>query len=90
MLKPEIAAYDDSGTVFGSIGKKQLGGIAFVAPDDRVIAAFDGLAGPVDARIRIALEQADTLAALRDTLLPKLISRELRISDAEALVEEAA
>jgi len=90
VLKPEIAAYDDSGTVFGSIGKKQLGGIAFVAPDDRVIAAFDGLAGPVDARIRIALEQADTLAALRDTLLPKLISRELRISDAEALVEEAA
>lgn len=27
-----------------------------------------------------------TLAALRDTLLPKLISGELRISDAESLV----
>ena len=33
-------------------------------------------------------KQAHTLAALRDTLLPRLISGELRIPDAERLLEE--
>ena len=33
--------------------------------------------------------QSRTLAALRDTLLPKLISGELRLPEAEKLAEEA-
>jgi len=34
--------------------------------------------------------EIETLASLRDTLLPRLISGQLRLPDAEALVEEAA
>jgi type I restriction enzyme S subunit len=34
-------------------------------------------------------EQIATLAALRDTLLPKLLSGEIRIPEAEQTVEEA-
>ncbi len=33
-------------------------------------------------------EQSRTLAALRDTLLPKLISGALRVKDAERFLEE--
>jgi type I restriction enzyme S subunit len=40
-------------------------------------------------RIKTNLFQAQTLATLRDTLLPRLISGQLRLPDAEALAEEA-
>jgi type I restriction enzyme S subunit len=33
--------------------------------------------------------ESDTLMTLRDTLLPKLLSGELRVRDVESLVEEA-
>jgi len=35
-------------------------------------------------------EDSDTLAALRDTLLPKLMSGELRVPDAEKLAASRA
>ena len=41
-------------------------------------------------RFAVNLKQAETLTSLRDTLLPRLISGQLRLPDAEALVEEAA
>ena len=36
-----------------------------------------------------AKQSARTLATLRDTLLPRLISGQLRLPEAEALLEEA-
>jgi len=36
-------------------------------------------------RIRENLKQAQTLATLRDTLLPRLISGQLRLPEAEAI-----
>lgn len=42
------------------------------------------------ARIENNLAESATLAALRDTLLPKLVSGELRVSEAKALVEAAS
>ncbi len=44
------------------------------------------MAMPVD-RIVWAIHESRTLAALRDTLLPKLISGELRVKDAEKFME---
>jgi type I restriction enzyme S subunit len=48
---------------------------------------FGKLAPPLFARARTATEESRTLAALRDTLLPKLISGELRIKDAERFIK---
>jgi type I restriction enzyme, S subunit len=42
------------------------------------------------AQIWGLVEQSSTLAALRDTLLPKLISGELRLQEAERVVESVA
>ena len=53
------------------------------------MGAFTEIARPLYARARVAREEAETLAALRDTLLPKLISGELRVGDANRLVETA-
>ena len=44
----------------------------------------------VDSRIEAIELETRTLAALRDTLLPKLISGELRVREVERLVEKGA
>jgi type I restriction enzyme S subunit len=59
-----------------------------VCPSTRLIDAFTAVAKPIFDRINRNLEQSRTLAALRDTLLPKLLSGELRIPEAEKMVEE--
>ena len=59
-------------------------------PPVEILNAFDQRISPIfDKRQGCALE-SETLSALRDTLLPKLISGELRVKDAERLVSEAA
>jgi type I restriction enzyme S subunit len=42
---------------------------------------------PLFVRARAATEEGRTLAALRDTLLPKLLSDEIRVKDAERFIE---
>lgn len=51
---------------------------------------FNEVAGAFLAKIRAGAEQAQTLPHLRDTLLSRLISGQLRLPEAEAPVEEAA
>ncbi len=55
-------------------------------PSDDVLAAFEDQVSPAFTRQQSAATEADTLAALRDTLLPKLISGVLRVPDAERIV----
>lgn len=55
-------------------------------PDDGVITKFNELVMPVFSQILANQKQADNLAQLRDILLPKLLSGELRIPDAEAVL----
>ncbi|QLQ24122.1 MAG: hypothetical protein HZT41_03885 [Dechloromonas sp.] len=54
-----------------------------VAPSDNVLSAFDEIAAPIDQRIVENEEQMRILATLRDTLLPRLISGQLRLPEAE-------
>ncbi|MFA7607562.1 MAG: restriction endonuclease subunit S [Rhodocyclaceae bacterium] len=77
------------GSVFDTITRDTLSGVVTVHPEKSVISAFEGLLAPVMGRIRENLKQARTLAALRDTLLPRLISGQLRLPEAEALIEES-
>ena len=51
--------------------------------------AFRRAVRPMFARASEAAAETRTLAALRDSLLPKLISGELRIQDGERLIEKA-
>jgi type I restriction enzyme S subunit len=60
-----------------------------VQPRADVLRGFTHVAHPVFVRIAAARAQSATLAALRDALLPKLISGELRIADAEKIVGRA-
>ncbi|RLC12992.1 MAG: restriction endonuclease subunit S [Deltaproteobacteria bacterium] len=54
--------------------------------DSLLFHEFSKIVAPIFHRIRVAMEQSRTLAAIRDTLLPRLISGELRLLDAERIV----
>jgi len=57
-------------------------------PADGVLKAFHGLVGPLRDRIAHKQRQNHRLAGLRDTLLPKLLSGEIVLPEAEAIAEE--
>ncbi|MGZ8160230.1 MAG: restriction endonuclease subunit S, partial [Methylobacter sp.] len=76
------------GSVFDTITRDTLAGVNVIYPNKSVISAFENLLSPLMERIKENLKQAQTLTTLRDTLLPRLISGQLRLSDAEALIEE--
>ena len=71
----------------GAINKKQFEGLRWLSPPDDLVNEFDKIAIPLDERIEKNILETATLVALRDTLLPKLISGELRVPDAKKLVE---
>ncbi|MEA2015035.1 MAG: restriction endonuclease subunit S [Thermodesulfobacteriota bacterium] len=60
-----------------------------LVPSDKVLSAFDEQIEPLFQKIDANDNESLALATLRDTLLPKLISGELRVPDAEKFVEEA-
>jgi len=86
-LQRELKEYEHTGTVFGAINKGQFQALKVTDPDPRVVEAFDTISVSMDARIRSNTAASRTLAGLRDTLLPKLISGEIRVPAAERLVE---
>jgi type I restriction enzyme S subunit len=78
-----------SGTTFAEISKAAFRPIPAIQPSDFVMQKFHEFMAPIYERVLISSKEMDTLAELRDTLLPKLISGELRIPDAEKFLEEA-
>ena len=83
MLKPKFELYDSEGTVFGSINKKDFQALPVINASNDVLQAFDALASALDNKIVSNEEQIRSLASLRDTLLPRLISGRLRLPEAE-------
>jgi len=59
-----------------------------VLPSPSLLMKFDAVSRALDERVHACSQQSRTLAALRDTLLPKLISGALRVKDAERFLEE--
>lgn len=76
------------GSVFDTITQETFSAVSLSYPPREVILAFDGAVFPLMERIKENLTQAQTLAVLRDTLLPRLISGQLRLPAVEALTEE--
>ena len=58
------------------------------APES-ILEAFSAAASSLVDRIEAARKQSSKLVSLRDTLLPKVISGELRIKDSESAMEVA-
>jgi type I restriction enzyme S subunit len=76
--------------VFDTITRDTLAGVSVVVPPSELVEHFENGVGPSLDRIRAGLLEARTLANARDALLPKLISGELRVQDAERFLETAS
>jgi type I restriction enzyme S subunit len=71
------------GSVFSTITRQTFEAIQRPVPPPGVLASFEESVAVWFDSILSSVEESRTLAQLRDTLLPKLISGELRVSDAE-------
>lgn len=72
--------FEAEGTVFGSISKKDFHNIRHVIPLVMVVTAFERFAAPIEEKIAINDHESHSLASLRDSMLPKLISGEVRVN----------
>ena len=68
---------------------EQIANIRIIAADDEAIKKFSIFAEPMMQKLLHNRYQSRTLTQLRDTLLPKLISGELRIKDIDRITETA-
>ena len=78
-----------SGSTFLEISKGAFREVEVLRPDETLLSAFEKVATPLFDRIESGVRESATLAALRDFLLPKLMSGEIRVEDAEKLAGEA-
>jgi type I restriction enzyme S subunit len=77
-----------SGTTFAEISKAAFRPIPLLVPSEQVARLFSDKAQTLYERVVSTMRQSTLLAATRDALLPKLISGEIRIPDAEKMLEE--
>ena len=77
-----------AGSVQANMNAKVIVGAELVVPPHAVMRAYIDAVLPLRQKLVSNLSESRTLAALRDTLLPKLISGKLRVKDAEKFVEK--
>jgi type I restriction enzyme S subunit len=79
----EIEMLGEGSTGQTELSRARLGCLQVLVPPRQILDQFDAKARPLLDAIFANTEEGTTLAQLRDTLLPKLISGDLRIADAE-------
>ena len=77
------------GSTFAEISKKTFRAVSVIVPQRAILVMYERLSRPLHERLVINVKEAVALAALRDTLLPKLISGAIRVPDAERALESA-
>lgn len=77
------------GGVFDTITRDTLASVRMVEPPPRVAEVFAAAVRPLFEQMQTGVERVATLTSLRDTLLPRLISGQLRLPEAQAQVEES-
>lgn len=80
-LKKQLDVFNGEGTVFGSINRNSLNEMPVLIPLSEKLDEFEALVAPMDAAIRNNYDEICRLEQLRDSLLPKLMSGELDVSD---------
>ncbi|MFM5576448.1 restriction endonuclease subunit S [Aeromonas sp. 602200] len=93
LFSDELIAYADrlsNGAKMPRINWKDLAAYEVAIPPSEVAEQFYILIEPMIARMLANVEQAQTLANLRDTLLPRLISGQLRLPDTEQQLKDLA
>lgn len=80
-LKKQLDVFNGEGTVFGSINRNSLNDMPIFIPSDDILDEFERIVAPMDLTIRNNYDENCRLQDIRDTLLPRLMSGELDVSD---------
>ncbi len=87
MQSQNLTAYI-TGAVQLKINQGNMNRIPFLNAGSKINEKFEAIINPFYEKLRSITEESQNLVKIRDTLLPKLMSGEVRIPDAEVLVEE--
>ena len=81
LLKVSFAKEDviGNGSIFNSVGKDELARFPIYLADDALVERFEAVASPMDEQLRTLHLSTERLIAMRDALLPRLISGKLRV-----------
>ena len=82
-MKPIFDSFNGEGTVFGSINKKSLENLSVVIPTYNIIESYNQIVSNLDYQVKNLVKESRRLAEIRDTLLPRLMSGELKINEIE-------
>jgi type I restriction enzyme S subunit len=82
-MQPTIEAMGEGSTGQTELSRSKLGDLMVLVPPPSVLDAFDVVLKPLQERIACNAIQSQTLSVFRDTLLPRLISGQLRLPEAE-------
>ena len=80
-LREQLNVFNGEGTVFGSINRDALNSMPVDIPPKEIMDQFEDIVAPMDAAIRNNYDEICRLQAMRDSLLPRLMSGELDVSD---------
>ena len=84
----ERLAHLADGAAYPAVSNEIILATICVNPPNKLLLKFHSIVSPLMAKLEIASDESMCLSELRDTLLPKLISGELPIPDAEKFLEE--
>jgi len=84
----DYSTLSSTSSIADAVNSKTVKAIPILVPSADVVTAFEKIVGVLFERIKTVQQQAQTLVNLRDTLLPRLISGQLRLPEAEAMIEE--
>lgn len=88
-LRPEIIGMASGGSVTPNLNKGDFSHIKVIHPSNALMCSFDKNVRSLFDKILSNEDENQILTELRDTLLPKLMSGEIRVKDAEREVEAA-
>lgn len=71
------------------INQSDVKDLKLILPNEKILKRFEDITTPIVDEIFYNSKQAQILAKIRDALLPKLISGEIRLREAESIMESA-
>lgn len=78
-LKPKLSFFNGEGTIFGAINRNDFNNLLIVEPSLEAIHAFEEKCTSMELEILNLYGETQNLIALRDSLLPRLMSGELKV-----------
>lgn len=88
-MKEEITFKTDTGTILNALNVRNIPKLRFVKPADDIVVHFESICRPIRSKMERIFAQSCTLATIRDALLPKLLSGEIRVDRMDKVDAEA-